>query len=229
METGVQQYKMPTVVDLFNQGDSLDVAYKGEALNALLSNQPNPKWVKEHPFVKGYKYLPIDKVEYLLRRIFKRYRIEILNESVAFNGVVVRVRVHYFNPVFAEWDFHDGIGAVQLQTKKDTSPADLININNGAISMAFPIAKTMAIKDACDHFGELFGCNLNRKDTLPFIPDEKLTKLTVATEGLVKEIAKKIEAGEWGAFDAAKSKGIQFDDMQSDYLNNLVKTYEAAA
>jgi hypothetical protein len=73
-----------------------------------------------------------------------------------------------------EW--HDGIGAIQLQTKKGTSPSDLININNGAISMAFPIAKTMAIKDACDHFGNIFGANLNRKDTLSFTPDTNILK-----------------------------------------------------
>ena len=36
--------------------------------------------------------------------------------------------------------------------------------------MAFPMAKTIAIKDACDHFGKLFGADLNRKDTIAFIP-----------------------------------------------------------
>lgn len=70
--------------------------------------------------------------------------------------------------------YHDGIGAAQLQTSKGTSPADLANINNGAISMAFPIAKTVAIKDACDHFGAIFGCNLNRKDVIPFQPDQEI-------------------------------------------------------
>ena len=73
-------------------------------------------------------------------------------------------------------DFHDGIGAAQIQTKKDTSPADLININNGALSMAFPIAKTIAIKDACDHFGNLFGANLNRKDVIEYTPDVDFLK-----------------------------------------------------
>ena len=35
-------------------------------------------------------------------------------------------------------DFHDGIGAIELQTAKGTSPAD--NINNGALGR-LPIAK----------------------------------------------------------------------------------------
>ncbi len=167
-----QAPKLPTLQELFE--DSIEVAGKSEGLNSILSSNPPALWVKEHPYIKNYKYIPIDKVEHLLRKIFKKYRIEVLREGTAFNGVFVVVRVHYFDPVTGEMEWHDGIGACQLQTKKDTSPADLININNGAISMAFPIAKTVAIKDACDHFGNLFGCNLNRKDVVNFEPDAKL-------------------------------------------------------
>lgn len=164
--------KLPTVAELFE--DSIEVAGKSEGLNLLLSTPPPEKWIKKHPFISNYLYLPIDKVEHLLRKIFKKYRIEVIREGTAFNGVFVVVRVHYLNPVTGEMDFHDGIGACQLQTAKGTSPADLGNINNGAISMAFPIAKTVAIKDACDHFGNIFGCNLNRKDTIPFDVDANL-------------------------------------------------------
>lgn len=170
METGLT--KLPTVADLF--AENIQDAFKNEQLNLLLNQQPNEKWIKEHPFIRGYKYIPIDKVEYLLRRIFKRFKIEITGQGVAFNGVWVTVRVHYLNPITNDFDYHDGIGASQLQTAKGTSPSDLININNGAISMAFPLAKTVAIKDACDHFGKLFGCDLNRKDSLPFTLDNNI-------------------------------------------------------
>jgi hypothetical protein len=43
--------------------------------------------------------------------------------------------------------------------------------------MAFPIAKTIAIKDACDMFGSLFGANLNRKDVVEYTTDSKLEVL----------------------------------------------------
>ena len=162
---------LPTIAEL--TGD-LEQAFKQDKLNLLLSQEPRKEWVKEHPYIRNYKYLPIDKVEYLLRRIFKEYRIEITGQGVSFNGVWVTVRLHFLNPINGVWSFHDGIGAMQLQTKKDTSPADLININNGAISMAFPIAKTMAIKDAADMFGKLFGSDLNRKDTIGYQLDNKL-------------------------------------------------------
>jgi len=167
----MEQNKLPTLADL--TGD-IELAYKNDALNALLNAQPPKQWVKEHPYIKGYKYLPIDKIELLLRKIFKEYRIEITGQGTAFNGVWVTVRVHFKSPLTGEWSFHDGIGAAQLQTAKGTSPADLVNINNGALSMAFPIAKTVAIKDAAQMFGNLFGANLNRKDIVEFTPDKNI-------------------------------------------------------
>ena len=163
--------KVPTIAELTQD---VEVAWKNDQLNLLLNQTPPKDWVKKHPFIKDYNYLPIDKVEHLLRKIFKEYRIEITNQGTAFNGVWVTVRVHFKSPVSGEWLYYDGIGAAQLQTKQGSSPADLANINNGALSMAFPIAKTVAIKDACDHFGSLFGANLNRKDIVQFKPDNNL-------------------------------------------------------
>lgn len=166
--------KLPTIQELFE--DSLEIAGKQEGLNAILNTPPPEKWIKNHPFIKDrdgkpHRYLPIDKVEYLLRKIFRHYKIEITGQGTAFNGVWVTVRVHYFSPVTNQMEWHDGIGAIQLQVKKDTSPADLANINNGAVSMAFPIAKSLAIKDACDMLGAIFGANLNRRDVVEFKPD----------------------------------------------------------
>ncbi len=166
-----KQNQLPTIAELTSD---LELAYKNDQLNLLLNQEPPKKWVKSHPYIANFNYIPIDKVEFLMRRIFKEYKIEITGQGTAFNGVWVTVRVHYKLPTSNDWRFHDGIGAIQLQTKKGTSPSDLININNGAISMAFPIAKTIAIKDACDHFGKLFGSDLNRKDTLAFTADNNL-------------------------------------------------------
>lgn len=163
---------LPTLADLFS--DSIEVAGKSEGLNAILNTQPPEKWIKTHPFIKDYRYLPIDRVEFLLRKIFKRYWIEITGQGTAFNGVWVTVRIHYYNPATNEMACSDGIGSVQLQTKSGTSPSDLININNGALAMAFPAAKSYAIKDAAELIGNIFGANISRKDTLQFIPDTEI-------------------------------------------------------
>lgn len=182
--------ELPVLKDLVKDIEKYE---EQDKLNFLL-NQPVPKtWIKHHPFIKKtverklkngqvtkekvpYPYLPIDKVEHLLRKIFKRHRIEILREGQYFNGVSVTVRVNYWNPIFNEWDFHDGIGAIHLQVKSGSSPANLNDINNGALSMAFPLAKSLAVKDACDHFGDIFGANLNRNDTLTASMDKPKTK-----------------------------------------------------
>ena len=192
MSNQLTEYKPLTTLERFEGSDSLSEAFANDSLNAILSSQPKAEWVKEHPFIKNHKYLPIDKVEYLLRRIFKAYRIEITGQGTAFNGVWVTVRVHYLNPATGDWSFHDGIGASQLQTAKGTSAADLANINNGAITMGFPLAKTLAIKDACDMFGNLFGANLNRRDTLQNTPDASLQSAYVSAEQ--KRRAELIEA-----------------------------------
>ncbi len=167
--------KLPTLKELFfDDPEYVKALGKVEGLNSILNVDPPTKWIKTHPFVKGHLYLPIDKVEYLLRKIFKRYSVVITGQGTAFNGVWVTVRVSYFNPATGQMEAQDGIGAAQLQTAKGTSPADLANINNGAISMAFPIAKTLAVKDACDMIGNIFGANLNRKDIVPFTADQEL-------------------------------------------------------
>jgi hypothetical protein len=173
--------KLPTLAELFD--DSIEVAGKSEGLNAILNTPPPSKWLKEHPYIKvkdqdgnqvPYRYLPVDKVEYLLRKIFKTYHVEITGQGTAFNGVWVTVRIHYFNPALNAMDWTDGIGSVQLQTAKGTSPADLANINNGAIAMAFPAAKSYALKDAAEMIGNIFGANVSRKDTIAFTPDAEI-------------------------------------------------------
>jgi hypothetical protein len=166
---------LPKINDIYT--DKLSIQ-KADVFVTLMNQQPKQEWVKDHPFIRGYKYLPIERIEYLLKTIFKSYKIEITGQGTSFNGVWVTVRIHYLHPVSGEWLFHDGIGASQLQTAKGTSPADLNNINNGALSMAFPVAKTIAIKDAADHFGKLFGSDLNRKDLINYELDLTLIELT---------------------------------------------------
>lgn len=193
---------LPKIQDLYIDKVSTQ---KNDALVMLMNQPPKEAWVKVHPFIKGYKYLPIERIEYLLKTIFKNYRIEVTGQGTAFNGVWVTVRVHYLHPVNGTWEFHDGIGASQLQTKSGTSPADLQNINNGALSMAFPMAKTVAIKDACDHFGKLFGADLNRKDLISYDMDLTLIELTPTHPNWQK------------VKDAIKSEAFNIDQVKSKY------------
>lgn len=169
---------LPTLQELHHD---TELAFKNDQLNTLL-NQPAPQhWLKQHPFANkeviepnGSKrkvpldYLPIDKVEFLLTRIFQHWRVEVISCSALFNSVCCHVRVHYLHPITNEWMYHDGIGAVGIQTDAGASAADMSKIKQDAVMKAAPAAKSYAIKDAAEHLGSLFGRDLNRKDTVAF-------------------------------------------------------------
>lgn len=171
-----QLAKKVNLIDIY-QEDRLIEVKKQEDLNIYLDAEIPQSWIKVNKFANNSNYLPIDKVEWLLRKIFKSFRIEITGQGVAFNGVWVSVRLHYLHPVTNKWEFHDGIGACEMQTAKGQSPADLVNINKNALAMAFPIAKSHAIKDASHHFGNIFGANLNRMDIVKLVPDNNPVNL----------------------------------------------------
>ena len=76
-----KQNQLPTIAELTSD---LELAYKNDQLNLLLNQEPPKKWVKSHPYIANFNYIPIDKVEFLMRRIFKEYKIEITGQGTAF-------------------------------------------------------------------------------------------------------------------------------------------------
>ena len=150
---------LPTLSELY---ENQEISEKKDQLNYLLNQQPPKAWVKSNRFANNSLYLPVDRVEWLVKRIFKHYKVEVREIKQLFNGVTCTVRLHYQHPISGEWSYHDGVGAAQIQTKKGSSPADLSNINNNAIQLVVPIAKAEAFKNATKQFGRLFGSDLNR-------------------------------------------------------------------
>lgn len=134
-----------------------EIGYVGEIenLDEILNSEPKKEWLKEHPQVKGFMYLPIERVEFLLNRLFDNIKIEIRSVISAENRAVVTVRVNYGNGMF-----HDGVGAAQISK---TQPAE----------MAFPLAKSLAVKDSCDFLGKIFGKDLNRSRDVSIVTTPK--------------------------------------------------------
>lgn len=166
------QNTLPTIAELYS--DNIEVAFKNDRLNKLVNTQPKKEWIKENKYAGNSSYIPIGIVESLIQKVFKQYKIEVIREGTMFNSVYCTIRLHYWNGIENTWNFHDGVGAVQLQTKSGSSPAQLENINNNAVMMALPMAKSYAIKDAAEHIGALFGRDLNRKDVMNFTEDLSL-------------------------------------------------------
>lgn len=136
----------------------------------IVNQEPPQQFVKDHPLAKGVKYIPIDKVELMLTKIFQHWYPEILKTGQLLNAVEVTVRLHYLHPITNEWQFSDGVGAVAIQTDAGKTAADLSAVKSNAVMLALPAAKSFAIKDAAEHIGRVFGRDLNRKDTMAFSP-----------------------------------------------------------
>ena len=161
--------------DLYN--DSLEVTEKYDQLNQLLNSPPKKEWIQINKYANNSNYIPIGTIENLLKKIFQRFHVEILREGQMFNAVYCTIRLHYWHPIDKDYRYTDGIGGMEIQTKKDCSPADLSSINKGAVMMALPAAKSYAIKDAAELLGVIFGKDLNRKDIAYFgntISDDEL-------------------------------------------------------
>lgn len=172
-----EQKKFPTLAELHE--DQPEVAYKQDQLLLLLSSPPAKKWVKKHPMITvkngqgkwiPLEYLTVAVLEYLLNKVFGQWRLEVLREGQMFNACFAVVRLHYFNPATASWQFHDGVGAVGVQTDAGAAAGDLSKIKQDAVMKALPAAVSYAFKNACKKFGALFGGDLNNFDAEEYVP-----------------------------------------------------------
>lgn len=175
------KHTLPKLADLHHD---IEAAFKNDELNLLLNQPVPPNWVRKHPtatkkdavgMTVPTEYIPIDKIEYLLTRIFQEWEVEVLSEGVMFQSVYVKIRLKVLNPITGQWRSHDGLGACGVQTDAGKSAADLSAIKHAAVQMALPAAKSYAIKDAAEHLGALFGRDLNRKDVIQFEGNYKAT------------------------------------------------------
>jgi hypothetical protein len=162
----MEQRQLPTLSELHNENPD---AWKQDRFKTLVNQPPPASWLKKHPMAP-VQYLPIEKIEYLLDRICGQWRVDIKTIAPLFNSVVAVIRLHYYNPATNEWDFHDGTGAMPVQTDAGKAASDLAAIKNNAIQLAAPAAVSYAIKDAAEHIGALFGRNVSRKEALEFNP-----------------------------------------------------------
>lgn len=155
---------LPKISDLYADKEMI---IKDTQLAIILNSEPKQEWVKTHPMIKA-KYIPIEIVEYLLTRIFGRWKVEIKESKLLANSVTCTVRLWYIDPISGEWEWQDGIGASPLQTDKEKGAVDFNFIKSGAVMMAAPAAESYAIKDAAEKLGKIFGKDLNRKDAIGY-------------------------------------------------------------
>jgi hypothetical protein len=157
--------KVPTLQDLITETED---TIKQNALMVILNQQPPATWLAEHPMIRGYKYIPIERVEWLLSRIFGKWWVEIKETAILANSVVVTVRLWVVNPLTGEHQFQDGIGAAPVQTDKGAGASDWNAVKSDGVQKAAPSAESYAIKDAAEKFGKIFGKDVSRKMNLDY-------------------------------------------------------------
>jgi hypothetical protein len=173
----LRQQSIPKISDLY---DDKEMVAKTNMLNMLVNQPPKAEWLKEHPMVKGLKYIPIQRIEWLLTSIFVKWWVEILSTQLIANSVVVTVRVFYKDPLSDEILHQDGIGAAPLQTDKGAGATDFNAVKSSSVQIAAPAAESYGIKDACEKIGKLFGKDISRADEISYSLNtqmpEKITK-----------------------------------------------------
>ncbi len=184
--------KLPSLTELYNDTALVE---KQNQLNIILNAEPKKEWVREHPFVKNLKYLPIERVEYLLTMIFTKWRVEVKEVKLLANSIVTTVRVFVQDPITGEWDWQDGIGAMPIQVSKGSGATEFDKMNSSAVQIGSPASESFAIKDACEKFGRIFGKDLNRKDNVNYDRLYQMIGLNeiVNNPSLTEEIRKEVE------------------------------------
>jgi len=220
--------KIPSLSELYADKEAM---VKQNELNIILNAEPKPEWVKVHPMSKQ-KYMPIERIEYLLTVIFGSWNVEVKEVKLIANSVVVTVRLHVQNPLTGETMYQDGIGAMPIQIKKDSGGAiDFANMNSNAIQLGAPAAESYAIKDAAEKFGKIFGKDVNRKDSVNYIDRIHSMVAAMGEADLAQEILDEIEhcADETKlkeVYEKHKGLGKHFDNAiitHRDFLRSVAE------
>lgn len=170
-------YGLPSIAEVYAAGENMPVLQKDSVLQVLLNQPPDPKWLKEHPYAKKEvinehgqkvkvpcKFIPIERIEWLIINIFIKYKVEIKWSKLVANSIEVAVRLHYYDHIMNEWLWQDGIGAQPLQTDQGCGAVDFNHIKSNAVQIATPAAESYAVKDAAEKIGKIFGKDLNRAE-----------------------------------------------------------------
>lgn len=213
-----QIIKIPSITELVSESED---SYKENALMVLLNQEPPKTWLIEHPMLKGHMYLPIERVEYMLTRIFTKWWVEIKSTNLFANSIGVVVRVYVINPITGKEEWQEGAGASAIQTEKGSGAMDWNKAKSAGVQMALPIAESLAIKDAAEKWGKIFGKDLNRKTIISY---DSLLKTKVDYE-TVSELFE-IKKDGLSKVDLANAKRILTNKEENSYgkLFNQLKT-----
>jgi hypothetical protein len=164
MSDEVVKAKLPTLAEIV-AAEGLTDREQSNALHVLLNQPPPANWIKVQD---GVKHLPVDKVKFLLTKIFIDWYEEIQCVQTVANSVVVVVTLHFRNPITGRWSKMDGIGAAPINTKKGAGSMDWNQIVHDSVHKCAGAADSFALKNAAKKLGRIFGSELTVDDKISY-------------------------------------------------------------
>lgn len=148
--------EIPTLQELINGNIDLN------PLEKLLESEPPKEWLKDLEVTQNkvkatIKYLPIERVDYLLRSIYSDNWCEILSTGIFQSSCQVTLRLFVVNPIDKKIHHVDGVGGAS---------------SVGGVDVALALAKANAKKNASKELGKIFGRDLSRETEAK--PTEKI-------------------------------------------------------
>ena len=135
---------LPAIRDIYS--DSVDII-KENNLNVLLNQPPKESWIKQHPIAKNVKYIPIERVEYLLTSIFIKWHVEVKSVQLVANSVAIAKNVI---------DGKDGLTGLTGGPKIDNVPT------------AYTLIDTLTIDDKQQTYNLIFATGYKKEDNSTF-------------------------------------------------------------
>tara|TARA_R110000772_G_scaffold382_5_gene1376 strand:- start:1124 stop:1837 length:714 start_codon:yes stop_codon:yes gene_type:complete len=195
----------------------------------LLESDPPAEWLRVHPLAKNeasgepVRYLPIERVDYLLRSLFSGHWLEVMEVNVFQRSVSVTVRLFYVDPIDGKVKHSDGVGGFS---------------SVGGFDSAVAIAESNGKKSAAKKLGKIFGRDLSRdynektEDKIEGKVEvkieieaeneiEKLPAYNPAKERILKQIkATKTKRGFTGISNAIL-KRVEMEEINDDEFTEL--------
>lgn len=191
-------------------------AFADDELLRLLHQPANISWMKRHPLInvkvdgkmEKLLYMPKDKVQFLLTRIFGFWKREIKSVQPFFNSALAVVRIHVQNPLTGEWMWHDGVGAAPMQTDAGSSAMEIGAMKNDAVMKGGGSAVSYALKNACECWGDIFGGNAQNKEAIQF---------TGTYQTLADNLRREADKGNGIAAAALSSLTLDLPEIKTDF------------
>lgn len=176
----VKESAIQSMIDMAKNTD-LATLEKLQGFQVLLNQNPPQQWIKQHNYLtvkRGekwvpYEYLPVERTELLLTRMyFGQWSTVNYKWTQVFNEIAGSIELELIDPMTGRLIKRTGAAAIQIMQDKDAKVHQFNETKKpNALETGFPKLKAECFKNAAKSLGNLFGANVGRDtDGMIYIP-----------------------------------------------------------